>query len=288
MLTKGARPVTDSRLKGRVKGLFAGANPDMELPEQAYALPEAHGHIDPDADGERQALQVLILARRTAEEHVLQAQREASGIRAEAQAKAAEFAKEAQAGAESTRRDAHKALSDAQAKAAEMARKAQADADSARREINKMMAEAQAKATDITRAAQVKADGLDQEAQQRYQEVVGSLEVKRVQLQQRIEALQHFDREYRARLTAFMESQLSALKLDDHPQWAGESDPEVEIDGVEPDKVETDKAETDEVERADGSGARGDGNRSPQARSGEPARPAGRQRGPAVEDSVDL
>jgi len=51
--------------------------------------------------------------------------------------------------------------------------------------------------------------------------VVGSLATKREGLQNQIEALEQFDREYRQRLTAFMQGQLRALWVD-QPQVAGE------------------------------------------------------------------
>ena len=43
---------------------------------------------------------------------------------------------------------------------------------------------------------------------------MGSLATKREALQQQIEALEHFDRDYRGRLTTFMQNQLRALWVD--------------------------------------------------------------------------
>jgi hypothetical protein len=51
--------------------------------------------------------------------------------------------------------------------------------------------------------------------------VVGSLGTRRESLQQQIEALEQFDREYRSRLTHFMQGQLRALWVD-QPQVNGE------------------------------------------------------------------
>ena len=56
--------------------------------------------------------------------------------------------------------------------------------------------------------------------------MVGSLGVRRESLQQQIEALERFDREYRARLTGFMQNQLRALWVD-QPQVG-------ELEGAEP------------------------------------------------------
>ncbi len=67
----------------------------------------------------------------------------------------------------------------------------------------------------IAKDAQASADGLTRQAQQRYEEMVGNLAAKREALQQQIEALQEFDREYRARLLTFMQAQLRALWVDE-------------------------------------------------------------------------
>jgi len=52
-------------------------------------------------------------------------------------------------------------------------------------------------------------------AQQRYEDVVGSLAAKREALQQQIETLEHFDRDYRTRITSFLQNQLRALWVDE-------------------------------------------------------------------------
>ena len=51
--------------------------------------------------------------------------------------------------------------------------------------------------------------------------MVGSLATKREALQGQIEALEMFDRDYRARLTRFMQNQLRALWVDE-PHVKGE------------------------------------------------------------------
>jgi vacuolar-type H+-ATPase subunit H len=206
----GGRLVTDGRLRGRVKGLFSGAA-DSEVPEQAYATP-----AQPDSDAERQALQVLVLARRTADEHIAVAQQEAERIRSEAHTRAEEIGKLAQANAESTRREADKVLKDARARVDQMAREAQAHAEAARRDAEKVLADARSMAEEIVKGAQVDADELDREAQQRYQNVIGPLDGQRDALQHKIEALQQFERDHRGRLVAFMQGQLRALGVEVH------------------------------------------------------------------------
>jgi cell division septum initiation protein DivIVA len=199
--------VADSRIKGRVKGLLGGASPD-------------DAHVDltpgtPDPDAQRQALQVLTLAQRTADEHIASAQHQADDIRAAARASAEQIARDAHAHVEAARREAGKAVADARAMAEQIARDAQAHADGARRDAEKLLADARAKATEIAKDAQTNAAGLEREAQQRYDDVVGSLETKRAALQQQIEALQQFDRDYRSRLRTFMKGQLHALGDED-------------------------------------------------------------------------
>jgi DivIVA domain-containing protein len=105
-------------------------------------------------DGEQQALRVLMMAQRTADDHV----------------------------------------------------------SDARREADKMIAEARAQAEELTRDARSKAEALERDARQRYQEQMGGLDAKRTALQKHIEELKQFEREYRTRLKAYLESQLRDLE----------------------------------------------------------------------------
>jgi cell division septum initiation protein DivIVA len=199
--------VTDSRMKDRVKGLLAGTSPDNPAAEHIEV------HSDPSAP--RQALQVLTLAQRTAEEHVAGAHQQADKIQADAQAAAEQIVRDAQAHAHNVRREADKVLSDARAAAEKAAQDAQAHADETRQSAEKILADARAAAQATAAEAQANADELKLLAEQRYQDVVGSLAGKREALQRQIEALEQFDREYRARLTTFMQGQLRALWVDE-------------------------------------------------------------------------
>jgi DivIVA domain-containing protein len=109
--------------------------------------------VSPDAGGEQQALRVLMLAQRTADEHV----------------------------------------------------------EEARREADKLLSDARAKADELTRDARSKAEALEREARQRHQEAMGGLDAKRSALQKHIEELKAFEREYRTRLKAYLDSQLRDL-----------------------------------------------------------------------------
>lgn len=203
--------MADGRTKGRVRGLLRGTLPDDALPDQT--------HIRPDPDAQR-ALQILTLAQRTADEHIASAQHQADNIRADARATAEQIARDAQAHADGARREAAKALSDARAMAEQIVRDAQAHADGARRDTEKILSDARAKAQEIARDAQANAAGLERQAQQRFDDVVGSLAAKRDALEQQIEALRQFDRDYRSRLRTFIQGQLRALGVDEPPSNA--------------------------------------------------------------------
>ena len=112
------------------------------------------GSAAPSAgDGEQQALRVLMMAQRTADDHV----------------------------------------------------------SDARREADKLLSDARSKAEEVTREARAKADALERDARQRHQEAMGGLDAKRSALQKHIEELKQFEREYRTRLKAYLESQLRDL-----------------------------------------------------------------------------
>jgi cell division septum initiation protein DivIVA len=81
----------------------------------------------------------------------------------------------------------------------------------ARREADKVLAEARAKGDEITRDARGKAEAMERDARQRHQEAMGGLESKRNALQKHLEELKAFEREYRTRLKAYLESQLRDL-----------------------------------------------------------------------------
>src|SRR5688572_814682 len=111
------------------------------------------GPVGGGGDGEQQALRVLMMAQRTADDHV----------------------------------------------------------SDARREADKLLSEARTKSEEVTREARAKADALERDARQRHQEAMGGLDAKRSALQKHIEELKQFEREYRTRLKAYLESQLRDL-----------------------------------------------------------------------------
>src|SRR5437762_2238941 len=156
-------PGGDPRLaqeNAELKAQLDRLNRDKSAAEQAARamqaeLDQARSQGGPviSGDGEQQALRVLMMAQRTADDHV-------------------------------------------------------ADA---RREADKLLSDARAKAEEVTREARAKADALERDARQRHAEAMGGLDQKRTALQKHIEELKQFEREYRTRLKAYLESQLRDL-----------------------------------------------------------------------------
>jgi DivIVA domain-containing protein len=124
-----------------------------ELEQVRAQGPVGAGSTSSGGDGEQQALRVLMMAQRTADDHV----------------------------------------------------------SDARREADKLLSDARSKAEEVTREARAKADALERDARQRHQEAMGGLDAKRSALQKHIEELKQFEREYRTRLKAYLESQLRDL-----------------------------------------------------------------------------
>jgi cell division septum initiation protein DivIVA len=202
-------------MKGRVKGLLAGTSLIAEPPETPEAPPESLS----DPGVQRQALQVLTLAQRTADEHLASARRQAEVITAEARESAKQIVQDAETHAQGLRRGADKALADSRIAAEQIARDAQTHAENTRKNADKILNDARTKANEIAKEAQSNSDSLKDQAQQRYQDIVGSLAAKREGLQQQIEALEQFDHEYRSRLTKFMQTQLRSLWVE-QPQMS--------------------------------------------------------------------
>jgi cell division septum initiation protein DivIVA len=216
-------PMTDSQIKDRVKVVLAGMSADTKTSEHPLVMP---GAIPPN-----QALQVLTLAQRTAEEHVAIAHKHADKIRTDAQAAADQVAREAQAHADRVRAEADKVLTDAQAAADKSARDARARVEEAQRDADRIVSKARAQAETIAEDARGHAEKLKLQAQQRYEDSVGSLRAKREALQQQIETLEQFDHDYRTRLSHFLQNQMRAL-------WVNEP-------ALDPALIEDDEAETD-------------------------------------------
>ncbi len=209
--------MTDHRLMEPPRVILNGLNtPDIPTSERQQVGPPGMP---------AQALQVLAMAQRTAEEHVRSAQRHAERVHAEAAAAADHLAREAEAHAQEVRREAAKVLADARETSDRAEQEADLHVEQAQREAAKILADARAQAEAVGARAEDNAEELRLSAQRRYDDIVGSLGARREGLQQQIEALERFDREYRARLSSFMQSQLRALWVD-QPQVTGAPDPD--------------------------------------------------------------
>ena len=170
-----------------------------------------HDLIGPPALLPDQALAVLTLAQRTAEEHLAVARRQAEQIRGDAQGAAARIGEEAQQHARTAREQSERMLSEARVTAERIAQGAQSRADEIRQEANAVLASAKERADGIVNSGREQANQLNVQARYKYEDAVGGLEVKREALQKQIEALEEFDGEYRRRLTGFLQGQLKAL-----------------------------------------------------------------------------
>ena len=217
--------MADSRMKGRVKGLLAGPPSDRLIPKQTAPNPPILPDRMPalaDPEAQRQALQVLTLAQRTADDHVAAAQRQAETVRADARTAAEQIVRDAQEHAEHAMQETDQVVSQARLTAEQIIDDAQAEADNVGHGADKVLADAQAMAAQTINGAQAAAADLEREAKQRYEEAIGGLAEERAILQQQIDglqqeidALEQFDREYRTRLRVFMHSQLRALDEDE-------------------------------------------------------------------------
>lgn len=214
--------MTDGWMKLRGNGQHeeVPGEPRSTAPRHATQLPPPGQPAAPTEDV-HQALQMLTLAQRTADEHVATAHRQAEKVQADARAAAEQILQEARAQAESVRTEADTVLAEARALTEQSARDAKAQADAARQNGEKIVADARAQAARIAEEAKAGADELKRQAQQRYDDEVGNLAAKRESLQQQIEALQEFDRDYRSRLLTFMQAQLRAMWVDE-PRVEGE------------------------------------------------------------------
>jgi DivIVA domain-containing protein len=111
---------------------------------------------------------------------------------------------------------AAKVLALAQRTADELVADAKAEADrlltDARQRAEKIDAEIKAKVSKLEAEARQKAESIEREAAQRKQDVFGALEQECAQLERRRDELRDFEREYRSRLKAYLQSELRKLE----------------------------------------------------------------------------
>jgi DivIVA domain-containing protein len=125
---------------------------------------------------------------------------------------AARVTAEANAEAENTRTSARaeseKLLSDARNESERMLTEAKNNSET-------MVSDANAKAEATVRDSQIKAEALDREAQRKYSEVMSQLTTQRTTLENKIDGLRTYEREYRSRLKNWITDQLHQLDSSD-------------------------------------------------------------------------
>lgn len=111
---------------------------------------------------------------------------------------------------------AAKVLALAQKTADELVADAKEEADrllsDARQRAEKIDAEIKAKVSKIESEARQRAEAMENEAAQRKQETFGALEAECAELERRRDELRDFEREYRSRLKAYLQSELRKLE----------------------------------------------------------------------------
>ncbi|RJK96814.1 DivIVA domain-containing protein [Vallicoccus soli] len=81
----------------------------------------------------------------------------------------------------------------------------------AERTADEHVGQARSEAEQLVSTARERAETMDREADERRRQVIGAIEAQRAELEQRIESLRSFEREYRSRLTAYLQQQLAEL-----------------------------------------------------------------------------
>jgi cell division septum initiation protein DivIVA len=162
-----------------------------------------------------EALQVLMLAQRTAEDHLAAVKLHATKVRGEAQALSERIHRDARSYADKVRAEADELLVKARVAAELSSQDAGARAAEIRRRAELTLADARTEAERIVAGGHDHAEQLKLRARQRFEDAVGGLSIEREALQKQIEALSVFDTDYRQRLTSLLQSQLRAL-------WSGQ------------------------------------------------------------------
>jgi DivIVA domain-containing protein len=135
-------------------------------------------------DVHARAVQVLMLAQQTADQHLAQSMAEAERILAEAKAQA------------------DNSLKDAQERS------------------TAQLGEVEARAKQLDEESAARASRAVQDAEQRAATITAQLEQRKAALERRVEELRSFEREYRARLKSYLESQLRDLDAGGKPEAA--------------------------------------------------------------------
>ncbi|WP_255537156.1 DivIVA domain-containing protein [Glycomyces niveus] len=198
----------DAELHAMHQEMVAAQQQAQQLQQELAQRGPQQDASAPAGGGEQEALRLLMVAQRTADEHLEDSRREADTVLGEAQREAQSMVTEAQ-------REAQTMVSQAQreskAMMAEAQRESKALLTDAQRESESLVTESRAAAEDLVGQARDKAERMEMEAEQERQKVIGQLEDSRSSLLKNIEELKTFEREYRTRLKLYLESQLRDL-----------------------------------------------------------------------------
>jgi DivIVA domain-containing protein len=82
----------------------------------------------------------------------------------------------------------------------------------ARREADDVLSKARRQAEQVTEEARGRAEGLERDAREQHRQATGALVQQREALERRVDSLRAFEQDYRSRLKAHLESQLSSLE----------------------------------------------------------------------------
>ncbi|MGH3989927.1 MAG: DivIVA-like cell division protein Wag31, partial [Pseudonocardiaceae bacterium] len=171
----------------------------LEPPRPVIAplRPPVREQASPDGDHHSQAAKVLGLAQEIADRLTGEAKAEADGMVSKARAKSEQL------------------LTEARSKADGMVNEARTRADT-------MLTDARTTAETLDRQSREKAVSLERDAARKHAEILGAISQEKNTLERKIDELRTFEREYRTRLTAYLDSQLRAL---DGPGSAAPADP---------------------------------------------------------------
>jgi DivIVA domain-containing protein len=159
----------------------------LEPPRLVIApVPPMREQTSPGGDHNVRAARVLGLAQEMADRVTGEAKAEADGMLGDARVRAEEL------------------LCGARAKADGMVTEARTRAET-------MLNDARTKAVTVDRQSQDKAASLERDAARKHAEIIGSLSQEKSSLEKKLDELRTFEREYRTRLTTYLDSQLREL-----------------------------------------------------------------------------
>ena len=180
------------------------------------------------SDHTLQAARLLGLAQDTADRLTSEAAREAEETKANAQAESEKLLSDARTESDrmltEAKNESEKLRGDAQAESDKVRNDARTESEAlltdAKNRSETMVTEATGKSEALERDSRVRAESMDREAQTKYNQVLGDLSNQRTSLEQKIDQLRGYEREYRGRLREFINGHLSQLEENDNHEQA--------------------------------------------------------------------